>query len=205
MGAGHPSLLIRPENGAAGQPELGCNSGQVIDASPPIARAMNKSLLMTNASNSSRHERAYVNNEEVDARIVFEVTVVSDRLTLKVNCAANHSGATCECITISMHVPGSKLDASRALQSDSRGAVTTIPHRIPALQMSLLLVRILSSRPAQGHEMRTTAAADRICLLMWILGCHFHAVLGLRMLLMGLDPFSGISSALSVSAMGWCP
>ena len=52
---------------------------------------------MTKASMSSRHDSAYVNSEDVDARIVLDVTVVSDRLTLKVNCAANQSGATYIC------------------------------------------------------------------------------------------------------------
>lgn len=50
---------------------------------------------MTKASISSKHDSAYVNSDEVEARIVFDVTVVSDRLTLNVNCAANQSGATC--------------------------------------------------------------------------------------------------------------
>ena len=40
---------------------------------------------MTNASRSSRHDSAYVKSDEVEARIVFDVTVVSDRLTLNVN------------------------------------------------------------------------------------------------------------------------
>ena len=60
---------------------------------------MKSSLLTSNASSSSRQDRAYVNSEDVDARMVFDVTVVSDRLTLNVNCAANHSGATCACIS----------------------------------------------------------------------------------------------------------
>ena len=56
---------------------------------------MKRSLLTTNASISSKHDSAYVKSDDVDARIVFDVTVVSDRLTLNVNCAANHNGATC--------------------------------------------------------------------------------------------------------------
>jgi len=56
---------------------------------------MKRSLLTTNASISSKHDSAYVKSDDVDARIVFDVTVVSDRLRLNVNCAANHNGATC--------------------------------------------------------------------------------------------------------------
>ncbi len=66
-------------------------------SSPPIASAMKRSLLTTKVSSSSMHDSAYVKSDDVDASIVLDVTVVSDRLTLKVNCAANQSGATCTC------------------------------------------------------------------------------------------------------------
>jgi hypothetical protein len=45
---------------------------------------MKASLLATKISSNSRHDRAYVKSEDVDARMVLDVTVVSDRLTLNV-------------------------------------------------------------------------------------------------------------------------
>ena len=74
-------------------------------SSPPIAKAMKRSLLTTKASRSSMHDSAYVKSDEVDAKIVLDVTVVSDKLTLNVNCAANQSGATCICKCTVRHQP----------------------------------------------------------------------------------------------------
>ena len=68
-------------------------------------RKMKASLLATKTSSSSVHDSAYVNSDDVDARIVLDVTVVSDRLTLNVYCAANHSGATCAQGTCPVRLP----------------------------------------------------------------------------------------------------
>lgn len=55
---------------------------------------MKANLLTKKTSRNSRHARPYVKRDDVDASIVLEVTVVSDKLTLNVYWAANHRGAT---------------------------------------------------------------------------------------------------------------
>lgn len=55
---------------------------------------MEASLWAMNCSPRIIHERPYVNRLAVLLSIVLEVTDVRCRLTLKVSCAKNHSGAT---------------------------------------------------------------------------------------------------------------
>ena len=56
---------------------------------------MNPSFWAVKRSRRTMQEAPKVKREEVELRMVLEVTDVLDRLRLKVHCARNHSGATC--------------------------------------------------------------------------------------------------------------
>lgn len=56
---------------------------------------MKMSLRKARRSRENAQDMAYVNRLEVELRMVLDVTLVMCKLKLKVNCARNHSGATC--------------------------------------------------------------------------------------------------------------
>lgn len=83
---------------------LGNTQKHPLPISPPTPRVHNTpamharmlmSLVTVNTSPSSSTERPKVKREEVEERMVLLVTLVAERLRLKVSCAANHRGATC--------------------------------------------------------------------------------------------------------------
>ena len=75
-----------------------------MQCSPIMQPTMDTNFMLVNFSSSSTHDRPKVNKLEVEDKIVFEVMLVIERLKLNVNCAANHSGATCMTVLIQLHV-----------------------------------------------------------------------------------------------------
>ena len=64
-------------------------------AVPSIRETMQPSLKYVNRSESITTENRNVNSDDVELRMVLDVTDVAASEALKVSCAKNHSGATC--------------------------------------------------------------------------------------------------------------